>query len=87
MNNKRSLSHLYKDIVLMTRVRIFCTAFFYQQQHTCHDSNQCLSGGSLFTVSKGVITNMREAFTIPTLGLKISDAVITTFRNYLKVKH
>ena len=28
MNNKRSLVNLYKDIVLVTRVRIFCMALF-----------------------------------------------------------
>ena len=28
MNKKRSLVNLYKDIVLVTRVRIFCTALF-----------------------------------------------------------
>ena len=27
-NNKRTLVNLYKDIVLVTRVRIFCTALF-----------------------------------------------------------
>ena len=28
MNKKRALVNLYKDIVLVTRVRIFCTALF-----------------------------------------------------------
>ena len=28
MNNKRTLVNLYKDIVLVTRVRIFCTTLF-----------------------------------------------------------
>ena len=28
INNKRTLVNLYKDIVLVTRVRIFCTALF-----------------------------------------------------------
>ena len=28
MNNKRKLVNLYKDIVLVTRVRIFCKALF-----------------------------------------------------------
>ena len=28
MNNKRTLVNLYKDIVLVTRVRIFCTPLF-----------------------------------------------------------
>ena len=28
MNNKRTLSNLYKEIVLVTRVRIFCTTLF-----------------------------------------------------------
>ena len=28
MNNKRTLFNLYKDIVLVTRVRIFCTPLF-----------------------------------------------------------
>ena len=28
MNRKRALVDLYKDIVLVTRVRIFCTALF-----------------------------------------------------------
>ena len=28
INNKRTLVNLYKDIVLVTRVRVFCTALF-----------------------------------------------------------
>ena len=28
MNNKRTLVNLYQDIVLVTRVRIFCTTLF-----------------------------------------------------------
>ena len=28
LSNKRALVNLYKDIVLMTRVRIFCTSLF-----------------------------------------------------------
>ena len=28
MNNKRTLVNLYKDIVLVTSVRIFCTTLF-----------------------------------------------------------
>ena len=28
MNNKRQLVNLYKDIVLVTRLRIFCTTLF-----------------------------------------------------------
>ena len=28
MNNKRTLVNFYKDIVLVTRVQIFCTALF-----------------------------------------------------------
>ena len=28
MNNKRTIVNLYKDIVLVTRVRIFCTTLF-----------------------------------------------------------
>ena len=28
MNNKRTLVNLYKDIVLVTRVHIFCTTLF-----------------------------------------------------------
>ena len=46
--NKRTLVNLYKDIVLVTRVRIFCTKFFLQQQqHKSRDSNACLSVRSL----------------------------------------
>ena len=38
MNIKRILVNLYIDIVLLSRVRIFCmTLFIYQQQHKSRD--------------------------------------------------
>ena len=37
MNNKRTLGNLYKDIVLVTRVRIFGTTNVNQQQHKSRD--------------------------------------------------
>ena len=43
INDKRTLVNLYKDIVLVTRLRIFCATLFYQQQHKSRDSNACLS--------------------------------------------
>ena len=41
MNKKLALVDLNKDIVLVTRVHIFCTALFnvYKQQHNSRDSN------------------------------------------------
>ena len=40
MNNKRNFFDLYKDIALVTRVRIFFMPLFsvYQKQHKSRDS-------------------------------------------------
>ena len=45
MNNKKKFVNLYKDIVLVNRVRIFCTTLFYnvQQQHKNRDQKSYLS--------------------------------------------
>ena len=49
IHNKRTLINLYKDIVLVTRVRIFCTYdIVYQQQQKSRDSNACLSDGLIW---------------------------------------
>ena len=55
IDDKRTLVvKLYKDIVLVTRVRIFCLAFVYQPQHKSRDSNAYLSDG-LYNALKTVI--------------------------------
>ena len=45
MNNKRT-KLIKKDIVLMTRVRIFCTTLFTNNKKKSCDSNAYLSDGS-----------------------------------------
>ena len=47
MNNKRTLVNLYRDIVLVTRIRNhFLYDIVYQQQYKSHDLNAYLSDGS-----------------------------------------
>ena len=49
MINKRTLVNLYNDIVLVTRVRIFCTTLFTNNNmHKSRDSNAYLSDGSMY---------------------------------------